>query len=96
MFIVQIITLTTMRSLLIYTYIYIYIYMYIYIYIYIFMSHASVQDIPLDPEHTAEAASLLLRVVRSLPGRLPLRSMLEPLTQVLLLSGCSHTGRATG
>jgi len=48
--------------------------------------HDVVEDIPLDPEHTAEAASLLLRVVRSLPGRLPLRSMLEPLTQVLLRS----------
>jgi len=34
--------------------------------------------------HTAEAVSLLLRLVRSLPGSLPLRSMLEPLTQVVL------------
>lgn len=46
--------------------------------------HTVSEEIPLDPFHTAEAASLLLRVVRSLPGRLPLRTMLEPLTQVLL------------
>lgn len=43
-----------------------------------------VEDIPRDPMHTAEAVSLMLRLVRSLPGSLPLRSMLEPLTQVLL------------
>lgn len=46
--------------------------------------HEVVEDIPQDPVHTGEAASLLLRLVRSLPGSLPLRSMLEPLTQVLL------------
>mmetsp|Transcript_70047 Transcript_70047/g.111152 ORF Transcript_70047/g.111152 Transcript_70047/m.111152 type:complete len:486 (-) Transcript_70047:18-1475(-) len=41
---------------------------------------------PLEPHDTAQAASLLLRIVRSLPSRLPLRSMLEPVVQVILRS----------
>eukprot|EP00933_Yihiella_yeosuensis_P018958 TRINITY_DN15435_c0_g1_i1.p1 TRINITY_DN15435_c0_g1~~TRINITY_DN15435_c0_g1_i1.p1 ORF type:complete len:1032 (+),score=217.04 TRINITY_DN15435_c0_g1_i1:72-3167(+) len=39
---------------------------------------------PKDMAHTAEAASLLLRVVRGLPEGFILRAMLEPLTQELL------------
>lgn len=48
------------------------------------------EDPPPDPLRTAQAASLLLQVVRSFPAGTMLRNSLEPLTQEVMLATYEH------